>query len=80
MTTNEPTLEDKIHALPHDLRREVEDFVEFLLHKRRRAALDDVATANGWPDGFIAATAGSIDDPSFVRHPQGEADERLPLE
>jgi len=80
MTTNEPTLEDKIHALPHDLRREVEDFVEFLLHKHRRAELDDVATRHGWPAGFISSTAGSIDDPSFVRPPQGEADDRLALE
>lgn len=29
-----PELEDKIKALPKELRQEVEDFVEFLLKKR----------------------------------------------
>lgn len=28
---------------------------------------------------FIDATAGSIQDPSFFRHPQGELEERTPL-
>jgi hypothetical protein len=73
------TLEEKIQTLPHDLRLEVEDFVEFLLEKRRRAALEQQAVAHGWPAGF-AQTAGSIDDPTFVRHPQGELEERAPLE
>lgn len=29
---------------------------------------------------FVAETAGSIQDSTFVRHPQGEYDEREPLE
>ena len=83
MTTSEMTLEDKIRALPPDLHREVEDFVEFLLAKQRRAelaALEHQAVAHGWPPGFFAQTAGSIDDPTFVRHPQGEPEKRQPLE
>lgn len=26
----------------------------------------------GWPPGYFEATFGSIDDETFVRHPQGE--------
>src|SRR5689334_8149806 len=65
MTTSEMTLEDKIRALPPDLQREVEDFIEFLLAKQRRAelaALEQQAVANGWPPGFFTQTAGSIPD------------------
>jgi len=79
MSSNETTLEAKIRALPQDLRREVEDFVEFLLEKRRRAELEQIAVVHGWPSGF-SRTAGSIDDPTFVRHPQGTYEERMPLE
>jgi hypothetical protein len=32
-----------------------------------------------WPQGWIEATAGSIDDPTFVRHPQGEYEDRESL-
>lgn len=31
---------------------------------------------NGWPVGFIEATAGSIKDETFRRQPQGEFEER----
>ena len=44
---------------------EVEDFVEFLLEKRRRAELVELerrAVANGWPPGYFEQTAGSIPD------------------
>lgn len=34
----------------------------------------------GWPPDFFDRVFGSIDDPSFVRHPQGEYEEREPLE
>src|SRR5689334_4281979 len=74
MITSEITLEDKIRILPPDLQREVEDFVDFLLAKQRRAelaALEQQAVAHGWPPGFFTKTAGSIDDPTFVRQPQG---------
>lgn len=30
-------------------------------------------------EAFVLATAGSIPDPTFVRHPQGEEEERDPL-
>jgi hypothetical protein len=80
MTMQNMTLEEKIRSLPHDLQREVEDFVEFLLAKQRRAELEQVAVAHGWPPGFFAQTAGSIDDPTFIRHPQGEPEERSSFE
>jgi hypothetical protein len=72
-------LEDKIRTLPIDLQREVEDFVEFLLHKQRRMELEQQAVAHGWTAGFFEQTAGSIDDPTFMRHPQGEPEERSPF-
>src|SRR4051812_16182936 len=31
----------------------------------------------GWPPGFIERTAGSIQDPTFRRHAQGEFEKRL---
>jgi hypothetical protein len=34
----------------------------------------------GWPPGFFEQTFGSITDETFVRHPQGEPETRLPLE
>jgi len=80
MTSSDMTLEEKIRVLSNDLQREVEDFVEFLLAKQRRAELERTALANGWPAGFFAETAGCINDPTVVRGEQGVAEERLPLE
>lgn len=80
MTHTARTLEHKIRQLPNSLQREVEDFVEFLLAKQRRAELEQRALTQGWPAGFFAQTAGSIDDPTFIRHPQGEPEERLTFE
>jgi len=37
------------------------------------------SNAGAWPPGFIEATAGSIDDTSFQRWPQGEFEGRNPL-
>lgn len=79
MPSDEITLAAKIRALPADLQREVEDFIEFLLEKRRRAELEQIALAHGWSPDF-ARTAGSIADPTFVRHPQSEPDVREPFE
>src|SRR5262249_7561608 len=31
----------------------------------------------GWPPGFFEQTAGSIQDPTFRRHDQGEFEKRL---
>ena len=42
------TLSEKITALPPDLRREVEDFIEFLLEKRRRLTTADGDDAAYW--------------------------------
>ena len=80
MPLPETLLAEKIRALPSELQREVEDFVEFLLTKRRRAELEQAAVAHNWPVGFVAHTAGSIEDPTFIRHPQGEPEERSSLE
>jgi hypothetical protein len=35
-------------------------------------------TQSEWED-FIRRTAGSIDDPTFVRHPQGQFEDRGPI-
>lgn len=79
MTTAEKTLIELVQELPPALRAEVRDFAEFLLARERRA-LARQAEANGWPTGYFESTAGSITDPTFVRPPQGEAEERLSLE
>lgn len=34
----------------------------------------------GWPPGFNESTYGSIQDESFMRHPQGEYERRLEFE
>ena len=34
----------------------------------------------GWPPGFIETVMGSIDDDTFMRHPQGKFEPREPLE
>lgn len=39
---------------------------------------DDAKVAQ-WPQGWFEATAGSIDDPSFIRHPQGVNEDRETL-
>ncbi len=80
MTISDMTLAGTIQELPDELQREVEHFVEFLLARQRRAELERTAVAHSWPAGFFAKTAGSIDDPTFVRGDQGVAEERLPLE
>ena len=80
MTLSRMTLEEKIRVLPNELQREVEDFVEFLLTKQRRAELERTAVEHGWPPDVFLQTAGSIDDPTFMRGDQGIPEERLPLE
>lgn len=39
-------------------------------------------TAGGerWPDGFLQETFGSVEDESFVRHPQGQLAEPVSFE
>jgi hypothetical protein len=55
MTLADMTLEEKIRVLPNDLQREVEDFVEFLIAKQRRAELERTAIAQpGKNRSFIA--------------------------
>lgn len=41
---------------------------------------DGPAQASQWPPGWIDATAGSITDPTFVRHAQGSCEQREKLE
>lgn len=40
----------------------------------------ETAEKTSWPPGFIESTYGSIQDESFVRHPQGEFERRAELE
>ena len=35
---------------------------------------------HGWPPGFIESTYGSIQDDTFIRHPQGEFEQRAEFE
>ncbi len=49
--------------------------------------LQPAKTSNGpaasgeiWPDGFLQETFGSIEDESFVRHPQGQLAEPVRFE
>jgi hypothetical protein len=61
MGTEKNSLADLVGSLPPDLQSEVRDFVEFLLEKRRRADLEQLAVANGWPADFFAHTVGSVE-------------------
>lgn len=45
----------------------------------QEVAEPEALEAPGWPPGWIEATAGAIDDPSFARHPQGNYEDREPL-
>jgi hypothetical protein len=36
-------------------------------------------SSEGWPEGWLEQTSGSIDDPSFTRQPQGTLEERESL-
>jgi hypothetical protein len=38
--------------------------------------IESESPASEWPSGWVEATAGSIADPTFVRQPQGEFEER----
>ncbi|MBN1946528.1 MAG: hypothetical protein JW797_12715 [Bradymonadales bacterium] len=40
---------------------------------------EEAQESSDWPPGWIEATAGSITDPTFVRHPQGEYETREDL-
>src|SRR5690606_5940510 len=42
--------------------------------------IEGESQASEWPSGWVEATAGSIADPTFVRQPQGEFEEREKLE
>jgi hypothetical protein len=61
MTTTEKTLVELMQELPPALREEVRQFAEFLLARQRRE-LARQAEANGWPEGYVESTAGSIPD------------------
>ncbi len=37
-------------------------------------------TDGNWPAGYFEAVPGSIDDVSFLRHPQGDLEERTSFE
>ena len=66
------TLETKLRELPSDMLSEVEDFVEFLLEKRRRAdfVVDTGSTleaSRAQVDTIIAALRGRGGE-AYVRH------------
>ena len=46
----------------------------------RRSGQQSGPTHLAWPLDFIERTAGSIDDDTFLRQPQGQYEERLDLE
>lgn len=78
MIITSPSLTELIEELSPDARKSVRDFVEFLVAKQR-SELAKQAETNGPAEGFFDLT-GSIQDPTFVRPPQGETEERLSLE
>ena len=45
-------------------------------HQKAEAA----SIQSEWPDSYFETTAGSVPDPTFKRHPQGEYQEREPLD
>lgn len=62
-------------ALPvgmEEANKEVQVTVEALTSKKEM-------TQEEW-EAWVEATAGSITDPTFIRHPQGELEERDPFE
>jgi hypothetical protein len=79
MGSEDKSLVELVDALPPELQSEVRDFVEFLLEKRPRVDLEQLAVAKGWPAGFFTRTIGSVDDPTFIRPPQGDAEQRESL-
>jgi hypothetical protein len=58
---------------------ETEFDVVVVLHPKP-AAPPDSPESRGWPPGFFEKTAGSITDPTFRRHEQGEFEKRLEFE
>lgn len=55
---------------------------EVVLVVQPKAAVPETATPEelGWPPGYFEATFGSIDDETFVRHPQGELPKPVDLD
>jgi hypothetical protein len=51
-----------------------------VLEPQPEAATQPLAPAPGWPADYFARTAGSIEDESFVRPPQGDFEKRMELE
>ena len=67
-SSSDMTLEEKIHVLPNDLQREVEDFIEFLLAKQRRAELERTAVANGFEQEFADFCDYAADVVAFAKN------------
>ncbi len=51
--------------------------VVVVLQPKASAAKPEVSENLGWPPGYFERTAGSIQDPTFRRHDQGEFEKRL---
>lgn len=54
--------------------------VIIIIQPQAAEAKPPTPTGLGWPPGFLEQTAGSIQDETFRRHPQGEYEKRLELE
>jgi hypothetical protein len=42
--------------------------------------VNPATAADAWPPEFFSQVVGSIDDPTFIRPPQGEPETREPME
>ena len=40
----------------------------------------EVPSNDGWPEGWFERTAGAVNDPTFMRHEAGAAEEREPFD
>ncbi len=54
--------------------------VVLVLQPQEAAAKAATQEELGWPPGYFEATFGSIDDETFIRHPQGELPKPVDLD
>jgi hypothetical protein len=56
------------------------EFDVVVILQPKQTPTTDSPESRGWPPGFFEKTAGSITDPTFRRHEQGEFEKRLDFE
>jgi hypothetical protein len=80
----EQELLTKWRSLPQDKQEEVLDFVEFLHWKTKLKEKEKIQPTipegKGQNSDFFEQTAGCLADDAIQRYPQGEYEEREPLE